>query len=76
MTPQHAAAMSLEEHLPGGFLPTTVETVARSARARSVWPTFFWLACWPMEVMPTGRPRHYMARFGIEKVGATRGRPT
>jgi hypothetical protein len=32
--------MSLEEHLPGGFLPTTVETAAGSARARSVWPTF------------------------------------
>jgi hypothetical protein len=32
--------VSLEEHLPGGFLPTIVETVAGSARARSVWPTF------------------------------------
>jgi len=35
-----AEAVSLEEHLPGGFLPTTVETVAGSARTRSAWPTF------------------------------------
>ncbi len=59
--------MSLEEHLPGGFLPTTAETVAGPARARSVWPTLSRLACRPMEVLATGEPWHDVARLGRRK---------
>jgi NADH-quinone oxidoreductase subunit B len=63
--------MGMEEHLPGEFLLTTLEKAAGWARARSVWPAFFGLACCAFEVMAVGGPRHDMARFGMEKTGAT-----
>ena len=63
--------MGVEEHLPGGFLLATVEKVAGWARARSVWPAWFGLACCAMEVLAIGGPRHDVARFGMEKVAAT-----
>ena len=63
--------MGLEEHLPHGFLLTTVEKVAGYTRSRSVWPATFGLACCAMELMSTGGPRHDMARFGMEKLAAT-----
>jgi NADH-quinone oxidoreductase subunit B len=63
--------MGLEEHLPHGFLLTTVEKVAGYARSRSVWPATFGLACCAMELMATGGPRHDMGRFGMEKLAAT-----
>ena len=63
--------MGLEEHLPGGFLLTTVEKVAGYARSRSVWPAFFGLACCAIELFQTAGPRHDLARFGMEKTGAT-----
>src|SRR6516165_7015039 len=63
--------MGVEEHLPGGFLLMTVEKVAGYARARSVWPAWFGLACCAMEVLAIGGPRHDVARFGMEKVAAT-----
>jgi NADH-quinone oxidoreductase subunit B len=63
--------MGLEEHLPAGFLLTTVEKLAGYARARSMWPAFFGLACCAIEMMQTGGPRHDLARFGMEKTGAT-----
>ena len=63
--------MGLEEHLPHGFLLTTVEKVAGYTRSRSVWPAAFGLACCAMEFMSTGGPRHDMARFGMEKLAAT-----
>jgi NADH-quinone oxidoreductase subunit B len=64
-------AMGLEEHLPRGLLLTTVEKVAGYARARSLWPAFFGLACCAMEVLQTGGPRHDMGRFGMERAGVT-----
>src|ERR1700735_4509431 len=63
--------MGLEEHLPHGFLLTTVENVAGYARSRSLWPATFGLACCAMELMAAGGPRHDMARFGMEKLAAT-----
>ena len=63
--------MGLEEHLPAGFLLTTVERLAGYARARSTWPAFFGLACCAIEVMQVGGPRHDLARFGMEKTGVT-----
>ena len=35
--------MSLEDHLPPGFLLTTVEKWAQYARSRSMWPAAFGL---------------------------------
>jgi NADH:ubiquinone oxidoreductase subunit B-like Fe-S oxidoreductase len=66
-----AMQMGLEDHLPAGFLLTTVEQWARYARSRSMWPATFGLACCAYEVLKTSGPRHDMARFGMEKTGAT-----
>ena len=63
--------MGLEEHLPPGFLLTTVEKVAGYARSRSTWPAFFGLACCAYEVIQAGGPRHDLGRFGMEKTGVT-----
>jgi NADH-quinone oxidoreductase subunit B len=63
--------MGIEEKFPGGFLLTTVEKAAGYARARSVWPVFFGLACCAMEVLQAGGPRHDLARFGMERASAT-----
>jgi len=63
--------MGIEEKLPSGVLLTSVEKVAGWARARSVWPATFGLACCAIELMQTGGPRHDLARFGMEKTGST-----
>jgi NADH-quinone oxidoreductase subunit B len=63
--------MGIEEHLPGGVLLTTVEKLAGWARSRSVWPAMVGLACCGIEMMHTFGPRHDLARFGMEKFGAT-----
>jgi NADH-quinone oxidoreductase subunit B len=59
--------MGVEEHLPG-FLLTTVEKAAGYARAHSLWPAFFGLACCAMELLEIGGPRHDVGRFGMERV--------
>jgi NADH-quinone oxidoreductase subunit B len=63
--------MGLEEHLPGGFLLTTVEKAAGYGRARSMWPVSFGLACCAIEMMQAGGSRHDIARFGMEIMRAT-----
>jgi NADH-quinone oxidoreductase subunit B len=63
--------MGIEDKLPSGLLLTTVEKVAGYARAHSVWPATFGLACCAMELIAVGGPRHDLARFGMEKTGAT-----
>src|SRR6202048_1061109 len=63
--------MGLEEHLPGGFLLSTVEGLAGYARKSSVWPATFGLACCAIELMSTGGPRHDLARFGMERASNT-----
>jgi NADH-quinone oxidoreductase subunit B len=63
--------MGLEEKLPDGVLLTSVEKLAGWARARSVWPATFGLACCAIELFQTGGPKHDLARFGMEKTGAT-----
>ena len=55
--------MGLEEKLPSGFLLTTVEKLVGQARAASVWPATFGLACCAIEMMATAGPR-----FDIEIV--------
>ena len=58
--------MGLEEKLPSGFLLTTVEKLANQARANSLWPATFGLACCAIEMMATGAGRYDLARFGME----------
>jgi NADH-quinone oxidoreductase subunit B len=63
--------MGLEEHLPSGFLLTTVEQVVGYARKSSVWPATFGLACCAFELFSLGGPRHDLARFGMERASNT-----
>src|ERR1700743_2232181 len=63
--------MGIEEKLPSGVLLTSVEKAAGWARARSVWPATFGLACCAMELMMTGGPKHDLARFGMERASNT-----
>ena len=58
--------MGLEEKLPSGVLLTSVEKLAGWARAGSVWPATFGLACCAIELVATAGPRHDLARFGME----------
>ena len=58
--------MGLEERLPSGVLLTSVEKLAGWARAGSVWPATFGLACCAIELMMTAGPKHDLARFGME----------
>ena len=55
-----------EGGLPEGVLLTTVEKVAGLARANSMWPATFGLACCSIEMMSTGGPRFDLSRFGME----------
>src|SRR5271165_5139803 len=65
------AAMGIEEKLPAGVMLTSVEKLAGWARARSVWPATFGLACCAIELMMTGGPKHDLARFGMERASNT-----
>src|ERR1700761_679438 len=69
--PGMGLAMGLEEKLPSGVLLTSVEKAAGWARARSVWPATFGLACCAIELFQTGGPKHDLARFGMERASNT-----
>src|ERR1700745_2132964 len=69
--PGMGVAMGLEEKLPSGVLLTSVEKAAGWARARSVWPATFGLACCAIELFQTGSPTHDLARFGMERASNT-----
>jgi NADH-quinone oxidoreductase subunit B len=58
--------MGLEENLPSGFLLTSVEKLAGTARKNSLWPASFGLACCAIEMMASGAGRYDLARFGME----------
>lgn len=49
-----------------GVILTTVEAVFNWARARSLWPMTFGLACCAIEMMSAGGPRFDLSRFGYE----------
>jgi NADH-quinone oxidoreductase subunit B len=63
--------VGLEEKLPSGFLLTTVEKLVGYARANSLWPATFGLACCAIEMMAVGGGRYDIARFGMERFSAT-----
>lgn len=58
--------MGIEESAPSGFLLTTIEKIVGQARAASLWPVTFGLACCAIEMMTTGGPRFDISRFGME----------
>ena len=57
--------MGLEEHIPSGFLLTSVEAFHGYAAKSSLWPVTFGLACCAIEMMATGAGRYDLARFGM-----------
>ncbi len=58
--------MGIEEKLPSGILLTSVHKFVQWARAGSLWPATFGLACCAIEMMATGAAHHDLARFGME----------
>jgi NADH-quinone oxidoreductase subunit B len=58
--------MGRETRLPSGILLTTVEEFVDWARAGSLWPATFGLACCAIEMMAAGGPHYDLARFGME----------
>jgi len=63
--------VGLEEAIPSGFLLTSVEKFVNWARAGSLWPATFGLACCAIEMMATGSAHHDLARFGMEAFRAS-----
>lgn len=55
----------------GSVVLTTVETLVNQARANSLWPLTFGLACCAIEMMSTAGSRFDLARFGSEAFRAT-----
>lgn len=54
-----------QELATNGFLLTTVEDVANWARAGSLWPMTFGLACCAVEMMHAAASRYDLDRFGV-----------
>ncbi len=55
----------------GNVVVTTVETLIAQARANSLWPLTFGLACCAIEMMSTAASRFDISRFGSEAFRAT-----
>jgi NADH-quinone oxidoreductase subunit B len=55
----------------GNVVVTTAETLINQARANSLWPVTFGLACCAIEMMSTAGSRFDIARFGSEAFRAT-----
>lgn len=55
----------------GNVILTTVDTALNLARANSLWPLTFGLACCAIEMMSTVASRFDLARFGSEAFRAT-----
>lgn len=62
----------LTNWLPDGIALTTVDKVLSWARAGSIWPLTFGLACCAIEMMAVGMPRWDIDRMGA---GVFRGSP-
>ncbi len=58
--------MSDNEEVKKGVLMTSVDSVLNWARAHSIWPMTFGLACCAIEMLSTGGPRFDISRFGYE----------
>ncbi len=58
--------MGIESKLPNGVLLTSAEKLLGIARAGSLFPATFGLACCAIEMMSTGAATYDLARFGME----------
>ena len=56
----------LENFEHPNILTTTTDKLFNWARANSLWPFTYGLACCAIEMMGVGMPRHDIARFGME----------
>ncbi|MFN8422836.1 MAG: NADH-quinone oxidoreductase subunit B family protein [Anaerolineae bacterium] len=54
-----------------GFVTTTLATGVNWARANSVWPALFGLACCAIEMMHAQMARNDLSRFGMELMRAS-----
>lgn len=61
----------LEKFEHQNILTTTTDRLFNWARANSLWPFTYGLACCAIEMMASVMPRHDMARFGMEVFRAT-----
>src|SRR6202000_3206949 len=55
----------------GSVVVTTLDTLLNQARANSLWPLTFGLACCAIEMMSSAAARFDLARFGSEAFRAT-----
>lgn len=58
--------MGLNQKDKAPFLLAPLEDLIDWARANSLWPAQFGLACCAIEMMSTAAPRYDIARFGME----------
>ena len=56
----------LENRFEDSFVITSLDQAIDWARASSLWPMTFGLACCAIEMMATGASRYDLARFGAE----------
>jgi len=56
----------IEGVLKQGFVTTSYDAVANWAKAGSLWPMTFGLACCAVEMMHTAAARYDLSRFGAE----------
>src|SRR4029077_14717677 len=63
--PRERALMGLED-LQHNFLTGSIEDLVKWARAHSVWPATFGLACCALEMIATGAAHYDLRRFGME----------
>jgi NADH-quinone oxidoreductase subunit B len=61
----------LENRFEDGFVVTTLDQAIDWARASSLWPMTFGLACCAIEMMAVGGPRYDIDRFGAGAFRAT-----
>ncbi len=68
--------MSIEGVFEKGFIVTSADTVINYARAGSLWPMTFGLACCAVEFMHAVLPRYDIDRFGAGRLGPALANPT